>query len=144
MADTTPRLYEGMFLVNLQALSGDLDGALQEVRSMLDRAGAEVVTLGRWDERKLAYPVAGQKRGVFLLSLFKVEPVQIANIERDCNLSDAVLRVLMTRADHMGEVELEAALDEGKTKAALESGESEGSAEAPAAEEASEPAEAAS
>ncbi|MEM6552437.1 MAG: 30S ribosomal protein S6 [Planctomycetota bacterium] len=144
MADTTPRLYEGMFLVNLQALSGDLDGALQEVRSMLDRAGAEVLTLGRWEERKLAYPVAGQKRGVFLLSLFKVEPVQIANIERDCNLSDAVLRVLMTRADHMGEVELEAALEAGKTKAALESGDSEGSSEAPAAEEASEPAEAAS
>ena len=115
MADTTPRLYEGLFLINPQAVAGDIDGAITHVQEMLDRAGAVVKMLRRWDERKLAYTIDGQKRGVFLLSLFEVAPVQIANIERDCNLSEQVLRVMMTRGDHMGEVEITAALEDQKT-----------------------------
>ena len=109
MADPTPKLYEGLFLVSQSAVSTGLGSIIDTVRGMLDRAGAEVVTLHRWDERKLAYPINAQKRGTYLLALFKVAPVQIANIERDCNLSEDVLRVLMTRADHFGETEIEQA-----------------------------------
>ena len=107
MAEATPKLYEGLFLMNQQAISGDLNATLDVVRDMLERAGAEILSLRKWDERRLAYPVKGQKRGTYVLTLFRVNPVQIANIERDCNLSDEVLRELMTRADHYGEVEIE-------------------------------------
>jgi small subunit ribosomal protein S6 len=105
------------------AISAGVGSAIDIVQGMLDRAEAEVITLNRWDERKLAYPIEGQKRGTFLHTLFKVNPVQIANIERDCNLSEDVLRVLMTRADYMGETEIEAAKAESQTahdKVALE------------------------
>ena len=108
MADPTPKLYEGMYLMSQSAVSAGLDSAIATVQSMLDRANAETVSLARWDERKLAYPIENQKRGTFLHALFKVAPVQIANIERDCNLSEDVMRVLMTRADYMGETEIEA------------------------------------
>ncbi len=111
MADTTPRLYEGMFLLNPAEMSGDIEGGIQHVREMLDRAEADVHALGRWDERKLAYPVMGQKRGVYLHTYFTVAPLQIVNIERDCNLSETVMRVMMLRAEHVGEVEMQAAKD---------------------------------
>ncbi len=114
MADTSPRLYEGLFLIN-QQLSGDSDAAVGHVRDMLGRVEAEVVAIGRWDERKLAYAVDNQRRGMFVLAVFRVRGTQIANIERDCNLSDEVLRVLMTRADHMGEVEIERVIEDAKT-----------------------------
>ena len=110
MADPTPKLYEGMFLMSQSAVSAGLGSAIDIVRGMLDRVDAEVLALSKWDERKLAYPIAGQKRGTFLLALFKVKPTQVVNIERDCNLSEDVLRVMMTRADHMGETEIEEAL----------------------------------
>jgi small subunit ribosomal protein S6 len=109
VADPTPKLYEGMFLVSQSAISAGLGSALDLVRGMLDRAEAEVEALSKWEERKLAYPIANQKRGTFLLAYFKVRPTQIANIERDCNLSEDVLRVMMTRVDHFGETELEQA-----------------------------------
>ncbi|MBB6430854.1 30S ribosomal protein S6 [Algisphaera agarilytica] len=110
MADNTPKLYEGMFLMSQASVSAGLGNALDIVRGMLDRADAEVLTLAKWEERKLAYPINGHKRGTFLLTLFKVAPTQIANIERDCNLSEDVVRVMMTRADHMGETEIAEAL----------------------------------
>jgi len=115
MADPTPKLYEGMFLMNQSSVSAGLANATGIVRGMLDRVDAEVLTLAKWEERKLAYPIDGHKRGTFLLSLFKVTPTQIANIERDCNLSEDVVRVMMTRADHMGETEIAEALKTAET-----------------------------
>ncbi|MEM6855189.1 MAG: 30S ribosomal protein S6 [Planctomycetota bacterium] len=115
MADTTPKLYEGMFLMTQASVSAGLGNAIDLVRGMLDRVDAEVLTLAKWEERKLAYPIEGQKRGTFLLTLFKVTPTQIANIERDCNLSEDVVRVMMTRADHMGETEIAEALKAAET-----------------------------
>lgn len=107
--DDQVRLYEGLFLLSQEAASNDFGGCVDFLRATFDRAKAEVVVLRRWDERRLAAEIKRQKRGVFLLAYFKCEPSQIAAIERSCALSEQVLRCLIIRADHIGEVELEAA-----------------------------------
>ena len=113
MPSTTVNQYEGLFLMS-PAASGDLPGSLQFVREMLERAGADIQAVNKWDDRRLAYAIRGQKRALYILAVFRVAGVQIANIERDCNLSEQVIRVLMTRADHMGEAEIEAAKQVGE------------------------------
>lgn len=109
MAETRINLYEGMFLLNQQIAAADFGAALEFVREVFRRAEAEVIVLRKWDDRKLAYEVRGQKRGVYILAYFKARAAQIANIERDCNLSEQVVRCLILRADHMGEAEIAAA-----------------------------------
>lgn len=109
MAEVRINLYEGLFLLNQQAASADFAGCVDFLRQVFQRAEADLIVLRRWEERKLAYEIKGQKRGVYLLAYFKARGTQIANIERDCNLSDQVLRALITKADHIGEVELEVA-----------------------------------
>ena len=109
MAEVRVNLYEGLFLLNQQAVSADFAGTIDFVREVFKRAEAELLVLRKWDERKLAYEVKGQKRGVYLLAYFKARGTQIANIERDCNLSEQVLRCLIIRGDHIGEAELNAA-----------------------------------
>lgn len=109
MAETSNQLYEGLFLLSQQSLSNGLAAGIDTIQTMLDRAEARTIALGKWDERKLAYPIEGQKRGTFFLALFEVEPHQIANIQRDCNLSEDVLRVMFLKGDHYGEVEIEQA-----------------------------------
>lgn len=114
---TTPTstvLYEGLFLMG-QSAGADMNSALAHVQQVLDRAQAETLSLHKWDECKLAYPIKGQKRGTYLISLFRARSSQIANIERDCNLSEQIVRAMITRADHLGDVELEQALDQAKT-----------------------------
>lgn len=108
-ADTT-YLYEGLFLIEQGALASDPAGAAQHVQDMLDRVEATTRVMHKWEERKLSYPINGQKRGTFFLAYFDARPSQIANIERDCNLSEQVLRVMMTRCDFMGEEEIARAL----------------------------------
>jgi small subunit ribosomal protein S6 len=102
-------LYEGLFLMNQSTVASDFTGAMDHLKQIFDRAEAEVIVLDKWDERKLAYEIEGQKRGTFFLAIFRARGTQIANIERDCNLSELVLRNIIIRGDHLGEPELELA-----------------------------------
>src|SRR5699024_1268157 len=109
------KLYETLILAEQTAVASDQEGVLSHIQEILTRADAKVLTLHRWDERKLYHPVKKQARGTFLLALFQVEPEQIAGIERQFNLSDQVLRAMFIRADHMGEDEIQQAIDAGQT-----------------------------
>jgi small subunit ribosomal protein S6 len=108
MDQTPTSLYEGLFLLNQQAVA-DLNGAIEHLREIFSRAKAEVVVMKKWGERRLAYEIKGQKRGVYILVYFNAQHDQLAHIERDCNLSEIVLRELVLRAEHIGETELELA-----------------------------------
>lgn len=108
----SPKLYEAMFLLRQEAVANDFSGCVEFVRTSFERAEAEVLVFKRWDERRLATEFKGQRRGVYLLAYFNAPGARIAGIERDCVLSEQVLRCLITRADHLGEAELaEAAAD---------------------------------
>ena len=111
MADIT-RLYEGLILLNQQAVASDFDGTVEYVRQVISRDGAEIDVLKKWEERKLAYPIDKQKRGTFLLTYFKAGGDQITRMERDFQLSEQVLRTMFIRADHVGDVELAEACKE--------------------------------
>jgi small subunit ribosomal protein S6 len=99
--------YEAMFLLG-SAFATDLDGAIKLVRGIVERHEGQIIVIKKWDERKLAYEISGQKRGLFILCYYKGPGASVAAIERDVNLSDQVLRVMVTKADHLNATEMEA------------------------------------
>ena len=99
------RLYEAMFLFD-PTFATDFGNVDREVGRILERAGAELVSCRKWDERRLAYEVEGRKRGTYVLTYFRGEPSRIGSIERDVQLSEDVLRVLVLRADDVPQEEL--------------------------------------
>jgi len=100
--------YEAMFLIS-QATAADMNGAMEHIRGLLDRAQAEVVALKKWDERRLAFEIGGQKRAVFILCYFKAPALKMVDFDRDCNLSEKIMRVLVTKADHLTIEEMQSA-----------------------------------
>ena len=108
MVESNVNLYEGLFLFDPGAVNASVADANEVLTQILDRAEARIVAQYKWDERKLAYPIRGQKRGLYMISYFEVDGAQIANIERDVTLSEQVVRCLILRSDEMGEVELQA------------------------------------
>ncbi len=105
--------YEAMFLIS-QATAADLRGAVAHINGLLARAKADVLAMRKWDDRRLAYEIQGQKRGVYILTYFKAPAPSIAGLERDCNLSEQIMRVMILRADHLSEDEMRAA--DGRTQ----------------------------
>jgi small subunit ribosomal protein S6 len=99
--------YEAMFLLPGSA-SSDVEKAVQLCRSIIERHHGQILTIKKWDERKLAYEIDGNKRGVYVVAFFKAPRKDIAAIERDVHLSEDILRVLVLRADHLNQEEMEA------------------------------------
>ena len=69
MSNERTGLYEGMFLFP-QSATANLQEAADHVKAILDRCGASIVSFRKWDDRRLAYEVQGNKRGVYFLAYF--------------------------------------------------------------------------
>jgi len=105
MATKRVYTYEAMFLLS-QAVAADLNGAIDHIKDIISRGHGEIVAMRKWDERRLAYEIDGQKRGYYILCYFKAPGESLSHIERDCNLSEKLLRSMVTRADHLTEEQL--------------------------------------
>ncbi|MBN1844242.1 MAG: 30S ribosomal protein S6 [Sedimentisphaerales bacterium] len=101
MTQESKRLYEGLFLADPAAATADWDGVLGAIRRILDRAEADVVSMNKWDDRRLCYDIAGRKRGVYILAYFNAPPDRIQGIERDVQLHEILLRVMILRGDRI-------------------------------------------
>jgi small subunit ribosomal protein S6 len=100
MSEKRTYTYEAMFLFP-QTVSADLQSAVDHIGEILSKGHAEVISLCKWDERRLAYDIKGNKRGVYFLTYFKCDADKLAAIERDARLSEKLLRSMITRADHL-------------------------------------------
>src|SRR5688572_21492205 len=98
--------YEAMFLYGPGAGS-DVDGAINNCRSIIERHGGKINVIKKWDERKLTYEIGGQKRGTYIIAYYKGPGKSVGEIERDVNLSEDIIRVIVTKADHLNQEEME-------------------------------------
>ena len=107
MKTAVKRLYEGMFLVDSALAAQDYQKILDEIKRVLDRAEAEVVSQKKWDERRLCYDINKKSRGTYILTYFNCDTANISGIERDVQLSELLARVLILRADVMTSEDIE-------------------------------------
>jgi small subunit ribosomal protein S6 len=100
------KLYEGMFLIDSAEAARDWDGIIDFITKILTRAEAEIVSVRKWDERPLAYPIRRCTRGTYILAYFRAGGQKIHEIERDVQLSERIMRVLILKADHLTEADI--------------------------------------
>jgi ribosomal protein S6 len=122
------RLYEAMFLVDplggkTAASNGvdsghsaelsrspteaDWDSISTATRKILEKVGAEIVSMKKWDERRLAYEINGKNRGTYILCYFHADGQKIRQIEREAQLSELILRVLILGTEGRSKEDIE-------------------------------------
>ena len=92
-------VYECMFLLDTNKVAGDVGSAAKQLHAILERNHAEVLASRPWDERRLAYPVKGHKKGLYYLTYFRTEGKNLVGIEHDCALNETILRTLVLHVD---------------------------------------------
>ncbi len=100
--------YEAMFLIG-QSTAADLGAVITHIDELLARAGAKLIAMAKWDERRLAYEIDKQKRGLYIIAYIEAPAQKISQLDRDCQLSETIMRLLLTRADHLTLEEMQAA-----------------------------------
>lgn len=92
-------VYEGMYILDSNRYLRDSDGATNQIESMIRKAGGEVLVSRLWEERRLAYPIKGQRKGTYWLIYFRLESSRINEIKRECQITDGILRTLFLKVD---------------------------------------------
>jgi small subunit ribosomal protein S6 len=95
--------YEAMFLLESGYAAAHWDDGIKEIQGILTKHGSEIIRLVKWDDRKLAYEISHHKRGTYVLAYFKAPGEGVSKIERDVQLSETILRVLVLRHDKVTE-----------------------------------------
>lgn len=93
----TKAVYEGLFILDANRLARDRQGLPAEVNGMIEAAGGEIEVSRLWEERRLAYPIKGHRKGAYWIAYFSLPTVKVAELTRSCELHDGILRQLFVR-----------------------------------------------
>jgi len=99
MAAKQTNVYEGMFILDPSKYARDPAATSQQISDMVVQNGGTVLASRLWDERKLAYPINGQKKGIYWLTYFRMPGGGIAPLERQCEINDDIIRKLILKVD---------------------------------------------
>jgi small subunit ribosomal protein S6 len=88
-----------MFLLDTTKVAGDVPGAAQQLHAILEKNHAEMLASRPWDDRRLAYPIKGHKKGLYYLTYFRTDGKNLTTIEHDLSLNEMVLRTMVLKVD---------------------------------------------
>ncbi len=92
-------VYECMFLLDPNSYARDPAGSAQKIQSLVESSGGKILASRLWNEQRLAYPINGQRKGVYWLIYFDLESTAITKFNRACQLADQVIRFLTIRIE---------------------------------------------
>lgn len=92
-------VYEAMFIFDSNRFGRDPGGVSGAVAALVQKLGGEVLAARLWEERRLAYPINGQRKGTYWLSYFRLESRQLSELNRECRLNESILRSLVLKVD---------------------------------------------
>ena len=92
-------IYEGMFILDSNRYGRDPETVSGQVSAMIEKVGGEILVSRLWEERRLAYPIKGQRKGTYWLAYFRLESTRLVEVKRQCQITDDILRVLFLKED---------------------------------------------
>lgn len=70
---------------------------LEKMNQFITDRGGSITEVNQWGRRKLAYPIENFMEGNYVLTQFKMEPKQTAELEANLRLTEEILRHLLVR-----------------------------------------------
>jgi small subunit ribosomal protein S6 len=100
----------------------DLEKATSRVEKIFTDNGGKVTNADNWGKRKLAYPIKKNESAVYVIYTLDLPAQSVRKVESTLNITDEVVRFLITRPDLKAIAKAEA-LKALKAKKAAERGE---------------------
>ena len=92
-------VYEGMFILDSNRFGRDHEAVAGQIPTMIEKLGGEVLVSRLWEERRLAYPINGQRKGTYWLTYFRLDSLKLVDLRRQCQITDDILRVLFLKVE---------------------------------------------
>jgi small subunit ribosomal protein S6 len=93
------RVYEELFIVKPDAAEEDVNGFIDQLKTLITNGKGTIDKVDNWGVRKLAYRVSKFAEGRFILIQFGASPEAVKEIERRLRVTDMVIKFITVRID---------------------------------------------
>lgn len=90
-------------------LEAHLGKAEERVQKIIADNGGKVTNSDNWGKRKLAYAIKGNEHGVYVFYIVELPGEAVQKVESTLNITDEVIRFLITKVDLKAIAKAEAA-----------------------------------
>ncbi len=89
--------YELVTILNPEIRDEDVNGTVERITQYITTKGGEIQNIDQWGRRRLAYPIARQFEGTYVVTHLRLAPADAAELEANLRISEDVLRHLLVR-----------------------------------------------
>lgn len=93
---TATNKYESMIIFSVANGDESTKALVEKFKALIEENGT-IESFDEWGSRRLAYLINDQPAGYYVLINFASEPEFIAELDRRCNITDGVLRILTVK-----------------------------------------------
>lgn len=93
------RRYELMLVMRPDTPDEQVDAVVDRATRSVTTSGGQIVKRSPWGRRRLAYPIGQHRDGSYHILLFDAPPPAVLELERGLNISEEVMRHLVTRVE---------------------------------------------
>ena len=93
------RTYEVVVIIDPEVDDRQVNGLLEKPLAGLTKAGGTVDQIDVWGRRKLAYDIQKKSEGIYAVINVNAPAEVVAELDRQLNLNESVLRTKITRPD---------------------------------------------
>jgi small subunit ribosomal protein S6 len=93
------RRYELMLVLRPDTADDRVQQILDRITRGIAATDGQIVKVSPWGRRRLAYPISGQREGSYFIIVFEAPSESIDELERSLNITEEVMRHLVTRIE---------------------------------------------
>jgi len=93
------REYELVLILDPEMEDEEVSAAVDRMKQLVAARGGELTDVNPWGKRKLSYPIKSRNEGNYIVTHFRMEPSQTAELEATLRLSEEVLRHLLVKTE---------------------------------------------
>jgi len=93
------RNYELVFIARPEVEEEGLADIRERIRGLITSKGGQVTAVDVWGRRRLAYPIAKQLEGHYVLMRLELDPLHLPELEWMMALDRRIIRRLLVRSE---------------------------------------------
>lgn len=92
-------IYENIIIMNAAISDEEAEAAVAKIKDLVTSQGGEVLKVDVWGRRKLAYEIKKQKKGLYVLLIYKTPSATVKKLEDFYKVFDAVLKYMVVKLE---------------------------------------------
>ena len=90
-------IYENIVILNASPADEEIETSLMKIKDLITNAGGEILKVDAWGRRKLANEIKKQKKGFYVLLVFRSASSLIKKLEDYYKVFDPVIKYMVIK-----------------------------------------------